>query len=298
MSTVVQFRPHAPARTTGDSRASRTPWWLALSVPIGLLGIAASLTGILVDRIYRDETSNWANQATGQDFANLGVLAVLLVLGYSASYGSARALLAWAGTVVYTAYTYAIYAFAVHFGPLFLLYVAVLGLSVWALIGFFASIDPARVRAAHADEHLTPFVAVLLIVLASGFALLWLAQDLPAMISGTPSKELRDTGLLTNPVHVLDLALFLPASLVAGITLYRRLRWGHVLAPIVLTAMAGISLGIVSLTVVSLVRDADASGPVAVVIGALGIAQAVTCWQFLRGFAPGLVRDEIMRSRR
>ena len=71
-----------------------------------------------------------------------------------------------------------------------------------------------------------------------------------------------------------------------------------VLAPIVLTAMAGISLGIVSLTVVSLVRDADASGPVAVVIGALGIAQAVTCWQFLRGFAPGLVRDEIMRSRR
>ncbi len=298
MSTAVPFRPHAPARTTRDSRASRPPWWLVLSVPISALGITASLTGILVDRSYRDETTSWANQAVGQDIANLAVLSVLLVLGYAAARGSARALLAWAGTVVYTAYTYAIYAFALHFGPLFLVHVAVFGMAVWALIGFFASVDPARARAAHADGPLTRFVAVLLIVLGSGFALLWLAQDVPAAISGTPSKELRDTGLLTNPVHVLDLALFLPGSLVAGVALYRRQAWGHLLAPIMLSAMAGISLGIVSLTVVNLVRDAEASVAVAVVIGTLGIAQAVTCWQFLRGFAPGMVRDEVMRSRR
>jgi hypothetical protein len=40
-----------------------------------------------------------------------------------------------AGTAVVHRYNYAIYAFSVHFGPLFLVWVAVLGLALFALIG-------------------------------------------------------------------------------------------------------------------------------------------------------------------
>jgi hypothetical protein len=257
------------------------PWWLWLSVPIVVLGVPGSLAGILVDRVYARETTNWETQATGQDLTDLVVLGALAVLWYAAARGSARALLAWAGTVVCTAYTFAIYAFAVHFGPLFLLHVAVLGLAVWALIGFFASVDPTRVRDAYGAGRPTRFVSTFLVVLAGAFALLWLGQDLPAMIDGQPSEELRDTGLLTNPVHVLDLAFFLPAAMAAGILLRRGRAWGHTLAPVVLTAMAGISLGIVLLTVVAAARDQDAALAVAGVIGVLGVVQAVTCWRFL-----------------
>jgi hypothetical protein len=279
MTSVVEVR-HDSARPNG-SRVVLRRWWLWLTLPMAALGIATSTAGIAVDRIYADETASWAAQAVGQDVANLVVLVVSLVLAYVAARGSARALLAWAGTAAYTAYTFAIYAFAVHFGPLFLAYVAVLGLSSWALIGFFGSIDPRGVQAHFTTDRLAGLASTLLIVISGGFALLWLSQDLPAMVSGTPSTELRDTGLLSNPVHVLDLALFLPAALTAGILLHRHRRWGYVLAPVVLAAMSGISLGIVSLTVVNMVRDLDAAPAVAVVIGILGAAQAIVCARFL-----------------
>ena len=283
MTTVVSMRAHRPFPTPEVDPIRRRPWWLWLSVPIGLLGVAGSLAGILLDRPYRDETDNWAAQAVGQDVANLVVLPALLVLAYAAARGSWRAVLAWAGTVVYTAYSYAIYAFAVHFGPLFLLHVAVLGLAAWALGGFLASVDVRQAHAARQGDRLTRFASTLLIGVAGLFALMWIGQDLPAMVDGTASKELQDTGLLTNPVHVLDLAFFLPASALAGVLLRRGHAWGHCLAPVMLTAMASISLGIVSLVAVSAARGLDASFAVAALVGTLGVVQAVTAWLLLRG---------------
>jgi hypothetical protein len=274
----------------------RPPWWLWLSVPIALLGIPASLTGILVDRIYERETASWETQAIGQDIANLAVLSALLVLGYAAARGSTRALLAWIGLVAATAYTYAIYAFAVHFGPLFLLYVAVLGMSVWSVIGSLSGIDPARVRAAVREPRAVGFVSILLFVVAGAFAVMWLSQDLPAMLDGTPSRELRDTGLLTNPVHVLDLALLLPAAAAAGVLLRRGRGWGHVLAPVMLSALTAISVGIVALSIVDASRGHESSLVVAGVIGAVGLVQAAACWRFLRAVPPGTALRSVLRG--
>jgi hypothetical protein len=52
-----------------------------------------------------------------------------------------------AGLLAFTVYNYAIYTFTIHFGPLFLVWVAVLGLSVFALIGGLATLDAAAVKA-------------------------------------------------------------------------------------------------------------------------------------------------------
>lgn len=294
MATVVSMRTHRTSPTPVERTGPR-PWWLVLSVPIAVLGAAGSLAGILVDRIYADETDNWAAQAVGQDVANLVVFAAMLVLGYAAAHGSLRAHLAWLGTVTYSAYTYAIYAFGIHFGPLFLLYVAVFGMSVWALVGGLANLEPRHVRAAYARTSGARFAAVFLIVVSGAFALLWLAQDLPAVISGDPSQELVDTGLLTNPVHVLDLGLFLPAAMTTGVLLLRGDAWGHVLAPAVLSTMMWIGLGIVSVTIVSAARDLDGSLVVAAVIGALALVQAAAGWVLLDGVDPGATVDQVLR---
>jgi hypothetical protein len=170
----------------------------------------------------------------------------------------------------------------VHFGPFFLVYVAVLGMAAWALGGFLVHVDTRQVRAVH-RLRLVRFASNLLVAISGLFALLWVGQDLPAMIDGTPGAELRDTGLLTNPVHVLDLAFFLPASMLAGVLLRRGRAWGHCLAPVMLTAMASISLGIVSLTAVNAARGLDASLVVAAVVGVLGMVQAATAVALLRG---------------
>lgn len=296
MTSVLPMRSHrlVPARTREAAAAG--PWWRWLSVPIALLGTGGSLAGILLDRPYREETDNWAAQAVGQDIANLAVFAVMLAAAYAASRGSLRGHLVWLGTTVYAAYTYAIYAFAVHFNPLFLLYVAVLGMSVWALVGGLAATQPRAVRAAYLRTPGAAFAAVLLLVLAIGFAFLWLAQDLPAMVDGTPSTELRDTGLLTNPVHVLDLSLFLPSAALAGVLLLRRRPWGYVLAPVVLVAMAAISAGIVAVVVVSVARDVGGSLVVAAVIGVVGLVQVLAAGRLLGGLEPGASSPGLLRG--
>ena len=49
--------------------------------------------------------------------------------------GSTRASLVTLGLLIYVVYSYILYAFFIHFGPWFLVYVAVLGLSTYALFG-------------------------------------------------------------------------------------------------------------------------------------------------------------------
>ena len=49
--------------------------------------------------------------------------------------GSLRSWLCWLGCLSFTVYNYAIYAFSIHFGALFLVWIGVLGLSLFALIG-------------------------------------------------------------------------------------------------------------------------------------------------------------------
>ncbi len=58
------------------------------SLAIALLAIAASLTGILIDTIYADETDNRRAQSVAQDIANLGAYSALLILAALALRGS------------------------------------------------------------------------------------------------------------------------------------------------------------------------------------------------------------------
>lgn len=187
-------------------------------MPLAVLGFAGSVIGIVFEEaVYGQETPNWAWQAVGQDLANLIAFPVLVLLALAALGGSLRAYLAWAGLVAYSVYTYAIYAFAVQFGPLFLLWVAVLGLSVYTLIGGLASLEPARVRASFRSQPPVRSAAGLLLAIGVVFGLLWLSEIIPAALAGTTPPALTDTGLATNPVHVLDLAVLLPAAILSGV---------------------------------------------------------------------------------
>jgi len=271
----------ATPSATSSLRAVR-PGWLWLSLPIALLAVAASLAGILVHSIYARETVNWAGQAVGQDIANLFLYPILLGLAFLAARGSLRAYLVWSGLLAYSAYTYAVYAFATHFGPLFLLHVAILGLSVYALIGSLTSVDARRVKAAFAQTAPVRQTAWALNAVVLVFLALWLSVDIPATVRNTPAKELRDSGVLTNPVHVLDLALFIPALALTGVFLLRGRALGFVLAPVLLVAGIGISVAVVSLSIV-LSHRGQSSLAGGIVMGLLALVESFILIRFLRG---------------
>jgi hypothetical protein len=71
----------------------------------------------------------------GQDIVNIVAAVVLLSAVYFVNKASVKALLIWSGILLYLIYAYVIYAFEVHFNRLFLVSMAILGLSFYALIG-------------------------------------------------------------------------------------------------------------------------------------------------------------------
>lgn len=281
-STVELHRQDAvePSRVV---RVREDSAWLRLVVPIALLAWVGSILSLIFeDAIYGRETANWAAQSVGQDVANLIAFPVLLGAASFAARGSVRARVTTIGLLIYSAYTYAIYSFALHFGSLFLVWVAVFGLSVYALIGAMANVDADRVKSAFAGGSGERLAARLLVVVGSVFALLWLSEIVPAIVTGNTPQALDEVGLVTNPVHVLDLSLLLPALIIAGHLLAKGRPLGYVLAPALLIATFFLALGIVSLMLVSAARGLEVAPLVAVGVAILALLEAASAWRLMR----------------
>jgi len=211
---------------------SGTALWLWLSIAAGLLAATGSVIALAVPSIYVSLSATFLPQALAQDIANLAVASpALLVLAALAMRGSLRAYLLWLGVLSFTIYSYVIYTFSIPFGPLFLLWIAVLGLSLYALIGGVSFADHTTVARSFRGRRAIKAVAWFLIITGILFALLWLSEDVPALLSGTTPKSLVDMALPTNPVHILDLGLFVPAFIITGVLLLMRLPLAFTVAP-------------------------------------------------------------------
>lgn len=135
------------------------------------------------------------------------------------------------GALLFSSYSFAIYSFDIHFNRFFLVYCAALGLSVFA--GGRRLLDEAAVSVGPEQPHgfAARVVGWFLALVALLFAVLWLATVIPATIAGTVPEAVVAAGLPTNPVHVLDLSLLLPAQFVVGVSLLRGRVLGRRLAP-------------------------------------------------------------------
>jgi hypothetical protein len=213
--------------------APRWPAWAAIAT--ALLVTVAALASILDPAIYARETPSWTAQGLGQDWVNLVVAAPwLAITGALALGGSRRAAVLAGGGLLYAAYSFVIYAFAVHFNALFLVYCGVLGVSVFGLIGAITGLIAGPEVPRHDDRAPRRAAAATLFGIAAVFGARWLLDVVTALVRGEPPAGLAETGLVVNPVHILDLSLVLPAMVVSGIALLRRRRHGEVLAPILL----------------------------------------------------------------
>ena len=247
--------------------ASRlAPVWTWLSVSAGVLAFTGSVLSLLKpSAVYGRETDELINAAIAQDAVNAFLVSPLLViLAVLARRGSVISWLTLTGFLGFTVYNYSIYAFSIQFGPLFLVWVAVLGLSVFALAGALATVVPEVAHTAGATGRLTGWV---LIATSVFFTLLWLREIIPDLLAGSPSTSASLWNVPTNPVHVLDLALFLPGVLISGALLLRGRAWGWATAAGSLAFLGLTALPILVTPVVSLLRGNPPGWPVVLPMG-------------------------------
>jgi len=278
----------APARVpaslaAGDpgNAAVATQPWLGLALAAAGLAAVGNVVGLLAaHRIYGRETAVLANASIAQDIVSLClVVPLLVVLGLRASRGSTRAYVCWLGCLAFTAYSYVIYAFALHFGPLFLLWTAVLGLSFYALVGSLVRADATGLQARLAGRGQRS-MAWTLIAAATLFGAVWLREIVPDLLAGRASSSASTMLLPTNPVHVLDLALFLPAVLTSGVMLLRGKAFGHLTAPGLLVFLALTCVPVLVTPIVAVVRGHEPSWGV---VGPLGLVLLLALAVLTRG---------------
>lgn len=249
---------------------------LRLTVPVAILMAIAAGAGLFAPGLYRDNAGLVA-QAIGQDVITLFVaLPALTISAYLAGRGSQRARLIWLGLLIYTTYTYASYAFGLRFNPLFLVYVALLGCSTYALVTGLVDTDWAGVRNGFGERTPVKVVSTFLLVMAALFYLMWLSESLPASLAGVAPQSVQEEGTPTNVIHVLDMAWLLPALVIGGISLWRRRPVGYVLGAALLAELAFLALAILAMVVLQARAGEPAPIPVvaiflALLIGSLGL---------------------------
>ena len=254
--------------------------WSGVLAPLVL---TTSIAGLADASVYAEETENWALQAQGQDWGNLLAVVVLVVAALRHRRGSQRAGLVWLGTVLYLIYAFVVYAFALHLNHLFLVYVAVLGVSAWALIFTVNGIRHPAPR--YPQGHARALAAWLIIAIGVMFAGLWLSELVPALLTGTVPASLEEAGLWVNPIHVIDLSMVLPAFVIAGIGALQNREHGLFwLAPwLVFSVLMGSS--IVAAMILLMTADAADTVPATVMVCVVLAASLIAVRGYLKPLA-------------
>lgn len=254
---------------------------LAWTIVISALVTVASLLGLYDPSIYGEETRNWATQARGQDIGNIIAILTLLASGFMYHKGSYKAAQVWLGTLLYLVYAYIVYSVAVHLNGLFLVYVAVLGLCSYALL-----FTVNRLRAYGGTQPGTSarkFASYTLIAIGVLFSFLWLSDLLPALISGKVPQSITDAGLWVNPIHVIDLAVVLPAFIITGYMALKVKRDGlFFVGPwLVFSVLMAASI-VAAMIMIGADEGYESTLPPLIIVSAVAIVSAAAAWRYLR----------------
>jgi len=177
-----------------------------------------------------------AGNVRGTALVVLVLTVPVLLLGMrTARTGSLPALCAWAGATIALTYQGLLFCFGTPFNALFLAYVAMLGLGIWTLVALVSVL--ARSAEAPWSAALTPsrFAPRALMTLALGNGTVWLMQASPTIWTSDQPTAIDESGLLTSPVWVQDLAFWIPAAVLVATLALRGNALGHLLTGGMLT---------------------------------------------------------------
>lgn len=214
--------------------------WPAEGTPYALTTFRGEEVTINARGLYYWDTVSMVAQMQANDLVTLVLgLPLLAISFWMARRGSLRGRLMLAGTLGFILYTYITMCFGAHYNALFLVYVALFSLSLFAFVLVLMSIDIPTLPAHFSDKLPRGWIAGLLFFAAAFLSLAWLGRIAATFAPGAIPALENTTSMF---IQAMDLGLIVPVCLVSGILLLRRHAWGYLLASVGLTKF--LTLGI------------------------------------------------------
>lgn len=280
---------------------------IIITLLIALLSIVSSAVGIFTSKMVNDmlqytsvnrqlvelygrglyfrDSVSIALQGIASDYVTLFLaipwLIVSLVLYTKGSFIGKIMLTGLSG---YFLYTYTSYTFLWMYNPLFLVYVALMSLSLFNTVILFSSFDLKHLLKNHFQQFPRKRVAYFEIVIGVMIAMLWLQMIFTGLINNTVPAEVEHYTTLV--IQGMDLGLLLPLSIVSGILLLKKVEIGYLLSFVLLVKSVMMLLAINAMSINQLINGLEVDLATLVIFGLATI------------FAVGLLIEVLLREKR
>ncbi|NHF59603.1 hypothetical protein FK220_009645 [Flavobacteriaceae bacterium TP-CH-4] len=255
---------------------------LQISYAIVFLAASSCIISIYDNSIYQD--GEWANaQLLGQDIVTLSIIVPLLFVSSRQAFLEQR----WkwrmvlGGILFYFVYTYAFFMFVTSLTFLYFFHLPIFGLSIMGFFGIVAKLfqEDFGLVCYHKFAKGAAIGFLLLISLMLGF--LWLSDIISHLtVEGHRSDTPDGEPLLI--VYSLDLSLVVPLMLLAVFGLWRRRRYGYLLAGIMLTKAATIGFALMGMSLALYIKKLSLDVFLMICWFILGIMGTLTALLYLR----------------
>ncbi|GAB6055892.1 hypothetical protein JCM15415_12080 [Methanobacterium movens] len=216
------------------------------SLAIAFLSLFATLSGLFWKGLYAQDTLSYTSQMMGQDLITLLVAIPLFIISlYLLSKNSLRGKLIWMGTLFYFLYTYLSLTFLASFNALFLVYVALMSLSLFTFLGELLNMDISHIKDNFTPGSIYKITALFFLVVALFLGGMWLKMIIDSLLSGVPPQALE--GYTTLVIQALDLGLLVPLAILSAYLLLKKSNWGYLLSSIFLIKASLLGTAILSM---------------------------------------------------
>jgi hypothetical protein len=206
--------------------------------------------------LYHKDSVSGAAQARAQDIVTLTVgIPVLFAALILSNKNSLRGKLLLTGTVGYFLYTYVSYSFLAMYNKFFLVYVALMSLSLFCFLINITSAEFKNLEKRFKEKFPRRYIGVSVIIIGTILCLMWLGMIVPS-INEHPAHLEHYT---TMVIQALDLGLIVPAAILSGVLLIKNKSAGYLLAPIIIIKGAALLMAIVMMIIFMLLSKVDVS---------------------------------------
>jgi hypothetical protein len=201
-------------------RTNKTLWFT-----IAVLGLIASIVGILYQGIYDDVVDfEIMSGIFSQDIVTILVCVIVLFLTLRMKEDNTKKQIVVLGIIIHLFYGYGIYVIEQLYTIMYFVYMAIFGMSAYAIIYFLMSIKKEKLSDIQIPRSIRNISIIFAFINPLMFIPLWSSKIIPLILSGEKLEFMFS-------VFILDLCFIMPAFIIIAILAIKNRGWGILMIP-------------------------------------------------------------------